>query len=180
MMLEAEVILKGQGTIEQTLLPVMTGEEGEGVTFDEWLQLAVTSAKGMKLNFKTIEPVELCLQKLQEKGLIGKNKEQELPKVLQKVAIISSERAAGLQDFLNQITSNPYQYYYDLQIFPASMQGDLVVKEVLQQLKKIRKSSKQYDCVVIILGGGAKLDLNAGTRYYVEEVASVGNFNFGS
>ena len=67
MMLEAEVILKGQGTIEQTLLPVMTGDEGEGVTFDEWLQLAVTSAKGMKLNFKTIEPVELCLQKLQEK-----------------------------------------------------------------------------------------------------------------
>lgn len=67
MMLEGEVILRGQGTNEQTLLPVMTGEEGEGVTFAEWLELAVTSGKGMKLNFKTIDPVELCLQMLQEK-----------------------------------------------------------------------------------------------------------------
>jgi exodeoxyribonuclease VII large subunit len=141
---------------------------------------------GLKLVIEEIDPAHTLgqlelqkratLQKLQEKGLIGKNKEQELPKVLQKIAIISSERAAGLQDFLNQITSNPYQYYYDLQIFPASMQGDLVVKEVLQQLKKIRKSSKQYDCVVIIRGGGAKLDLNAFDQYELSE--AIANFTY--
>ena len=134
---------------------------------------------GLKLVIEEIDPAHTLgqlelqkratLQKLQEKGLIGKNKEVVLPKVLQKIAVISSERAAGLQDFLNQVTSNPYQYYYDLQIFPASMQGDLVVKEVLQQLKKIRKSSKQYDCVVIIRGGGAKLDLNAFDQYELSE-----------
>ena len=66
-MLEAEVSLKGQGTSEQTLLPVMLGEAGEGMTFEEWLNIAANSGKGIKLNFKTIEPVELCLQKLEDK-----------------------------------------------------------------------------------------------------------------
>ena len=64
MMLEGEVILKGQGTDQQELLPVMLDSGDKVLTFDEWLSLALPSNKGIKLDFRTIEPVELCLQKL--------------------------------------------------------------------------------------------------------------------
>lgn len=67
MMLEGEVILKGQGTNRQELQPVMLDLGGSELTFDDWLSIALSSDKGIKVDFKTIEPVELCLQKLERR-----------------------------------------------------------------------------------------------------------------
>ena len=64
MMLEGEVMLKNQFTSKQQLLPVMVNSDEEEFTFDDWLSLALESQRGMKIHFKTIESVDLCLQKL--------------------------------------------------------------------------------------------------------------------
>ncbi len=130
---------------------------------------------GFKLLIEEIDPAHTLgqlelqkratLQKLQEKELLGKNARLGLPVVLQRLAIISSENAAGLQDFLNQITSNSYGYYYDLKLFPAAMQGLQVVPDILKQVRKIKRSIIPYDAVVIIRGGGSRLDLTAFDQY---------------
>ena len=41
------------------------------------------------------------------------------------------------------------------------MQGERVRLEVSRQIRKINRNAKEFDCVVLIRGGGAKLDLIA-------------------
>jgi exodeoxyribonuclease VII large subunit len=84
-----------------------------------------------------------------------------LPLVLQKIAVLTAESAAGYQDFLDQLHANPYGYCFHTQLFQTAMQGNAVEKEMTAQLRKIIHYTGGFDAVVIIRGGGAKLDLAA-------------------
>ena len=106
------------------------------------------------------------LEQLQKEGLIGLQKQLPLPLVMQHIAVISSKTAAGFQDFLMQLENNDYRYHYDIDFYPSAMQGNKVEEELLHQMDCINRSGHAYDCIVIIRGGGAKLDL-----------ASFDNFN---
>ena len=99
------------------------------------------------------------LEAFEKEGLLGKNTEVPLPVVLQKMAIISSENAAGYQDYSKQLEENFFGYQIDNQLFAAAMQGINVEEEILFQLKRIKRQKDKFDAVVIIRGGGAKLDL---------------------
>lgn len=113
----------------------------------------------------TIGQLELkrraTIEALQKADLFHKNAAFLLPKVIQRVAVLSSENAAGLQDFLGQIQQNSYQYRFKIHLYPTAMQGEKVREELLQQLKKINRRTKDFDVAIIIRGGGARLDLNA-------------------
>lgn len=101
------------------------------------------------------------LAQLTANGLLEKNKQLDLPIVLQKLAVISSEKAAGLQDFINQLQDNSYQFAFACELYPAAMQGKNMEREILKALRDIHRSSESYDAVIIIRGGGSKLDLAA-------------------
>ncbi|MFN7115324.1 MAG: exodeoxyribonuclease VII large subunit [Saprospiraceae bacterium] len=126
---------------------------------------------GFKLIIEDIDPAyslgKLALKRrqiveqLQKENLLHQQKSLSLPLVLQRIAVISSERAAGYQDFLQHLQQNPYGYQFYLHFFQSTMQGDLVESEMLRQLNTIAKAKENFDCVVIIRGGGARLDLNA-------------------
>ena len=98
---------------------------------------------------------------LQRKGLTERNKTRVLPTVLQRIAVISSETAAGWQDFKSHIINNDYAYGFDIQFFQSAMQGSLLEKTMLSQLDNIKAHAAHFDCVVIIRGGGSRLDLSA-------------------
>ena len=98
-------------------------------------------------------------EQLKQQGLLGKNGELPLRPVLQRIAVISSETAAGYQDFLQHLGENAYGYTFKTSLFPAAMQGALVETEVLKQLRAIQRRVTAFDAVVLIRGGGAKLDL---------------------
>lgn len=104
---------------------------------------------------------QAILEAFEKEGLLGKNAATPLPAVLQKIAIISSENAAGYQDYLKQLEENVFGYVIDNQMFAAAMQGINVEEEFLFQLKRIKKQKDKFDAVVVIRGGGAKLDLMA-------------------
>ena len=112
------------------------------------------------------------LKKLQQAGLLERNKGLLLPPVIQNIAVISSAEAAGYQDFSIQLGQNAYGYHFDLVLFPAAMQGIKTVEEVGAQLKRI--PPEKFDVVVIIRGGGAKLDLSAFDAYELCE--TIANF----
>lgn len=67
MMLEADVLLRGQNTDQQQLEAIMAHPPAvtSDITLVEWLHDAAGSGKGIKLDFKSTEVVELSLQKLQ-------------------------------------------------------------------------------------------------------------------
>ena len=98
---------------------------------------------------------------LKAAGLLQKNKVIPLPTVLQRIAVISSKTAAGYQDYLKQLELNSFGYSFDNQLFVTSVQGVYVEEELIRQLKNIEFSKNDFDAVVIIRGGGAKLDLLA-------------------
>ena len=126
---------------------------------------------GMKLVIQDVDPAftvgklalrrQHTLEHLKKKRLLEKNKQKKLPLVLQRIAVISSERAAGFQDFKKQLSNNPYGYLIDMVMLNAAMQGDLVKDEVIQRMKEVNQNETYFDCIVIIRGGGAKLDLVA-------------------
>ena len=126
---------------------------------------------GLKLVVEDIDPtytlgrMELkrrsILKTLSELGLLEKQKSLSLPLVCQSIAVISSENAAGYQDYRQHLNQNEYQFAFKNELFSAALQGVNAEKEILQQLKKIERRKVDFDCIIIIRGGGAKLDLTA-------------------
>lgn len=105
------------------------------------------------------------IQKLQADGVWDLNKSHHLPLLLQRIAVISSETAAGLGDFLRQVEQSAIGGLIRLEVFPALMQGQLAPKSVSDALLKIFYRIDEFDAVVIIRGGGSKLDLAAFDDY---------------
>lgn len=118
--------------------------------------------KNVDLSF-TVGKLELqriaSLRKLEKDQFIDLNKQLEFESVPQRIAVISSETAAGLQDFMNQLEQNNYGYNFQVELFPAAMQGANVEAEVIQQIELIEARQSEFDCIVIVRGGGARLDL---------------------
>jgi len=98
-----------------------------------------------------------------EEGILEKNKEHKLPKVIQRIALVASPNTSGYEDFLNQLKKNSYGYAYHIENFPAKVQGDTAAKEIAEQLGKI--PYEDFDAVVLLRGGGSKFDLEAFNDY---------------
>jgi len=98
-------------------------------------------------------------EKIQAEGIDKPNKLRILPALPQRVAVISSSQAAGYQDFVEQLHKNPHGYVFETTIFENAMQGVLVEKELRGNMQKIAAYADDFDVVVIVRGGGAKLDL---------------------
>ncbi len=126
---------------------------------------------GLKLMVSDIDPAHTLgkleiqrretLAKLQKLGLLEKNGRLPMPSVLQRIAVLSSGTAAGFQDFLKHLSHNSFGYRFKLDFYQVAVQGAQVEKEVMEQLDKVASHSAAYDCVAILRGGGARLDLAA-------------------
>ena len=104
---------------------------------------------------------EILLQ-LEQDGILHDNQELPLPRLLRRIAVVSSATAAGYGDFCNQLEQNDYGFHFEVQLFPAVMQGEQVPESIINALEEILAVSteKPYDLVVIIRGGGASSDLS--------------------
>ena len=111
------------------------------------------------------------IKKLKDEGVFDLQKELQLPLFCQHIAVISSQTAAGYGDFCNQLADNPYGFKFETQLFPAIMQGEGVEQSIIAALEQIYNS--QFDCVVIIRGGGATSDMSGfDTLALAENVAN--------
>ncbi|MBR4129424.1 MAG: exodeoxyribonuclease VII large subunit [Bacteroidaceae bacterium] len=99
------------------------------------------------------------LQQLEKDGILHDNQELPLPRLLKRIAVISSSTAAGYGDFCKQLEQNEYGFHFDVQLFPAVMQGEHVPESIISALESIL-SEQPFDLVVIIRGGGASSDLS--------------------
>ncbi len=98
-------------------------------------------------------------------GLQERNKAQKLPLLPRRIAVISSSQAAGYQDFIKQLHDNANGYSFETTLFENAMQGLHVSTEFSANIKKITAFQKDFDAVVVVRGGGAKLDLAAFDEY---------------
>ena len=124
------------------------------------------------------------LLQLEKDGILHDNQSLKLPRLLRRIAVISSPTAAGYGDFCHQLEQNDYGFHFDVKLFPAVMQGEGVPESIIAALEAImqpeavplslpqsgetnlRKASPsgevwgEADLVVIIRGGGASSDLS--------------------
>ncbi len=132
---------------------------------------------GFNLNIQDVDPTytlgqleidkQKIIERLKSDGLFDVNKTSHLPSVLQNVAVISSETAAGLADFTKQLVDNPFGYDIRFQLFNASMQGANTERDVVAAFKEIGEVSDYYDAVIVIRGGGSKIDLSFFDNYNI-------------
>ena len=113
------------------------------------------------------------IQTLKEEGVFNLQKELKLPMFCQRIAVISSATAAGYGDFCNQLADNGYGLQFTTALFAATMQGEGVEQSVISALNRINEEWENWDCVVIIRGGGATSDLSGfDTLALAENVAN--------
>jgi exodeoxyribonuclease VII large subunit len=105
------------------------------------------------------------IQRLITDGVFEMNHELEFPIVPQRIAIISSESAAGYGDFISQLKNNDYGYIFYPCLFRSYMQGEGAEFSILNSLDRIFENQQYFDVVVIIRGGGSRAELNCFDSY---------------
>ena len=99
------------------------------------------------------------INQLKAEGVLDLNKQLRLPLFTQRIAVVSSQTAAGYGDFIDQLLNNAHSYQFSTTLFPAVMQGEGIEKSIISALNSINERYEEFDCVVIIRGGGATSDM---------------------
>lgn len=128
---------------------------------------------GLSLNITNIDPTytigdlakqrQETIAKLLAEGVMDMNKSLALPTIVRRIAVISSESAAGYGDFRHQLEDGGYRF--ETTLFPAIMQGEHAPKSIIAALDTIANQEEEWDVVVIIRGGGATTDLTCFDDY---------------
>lgn len=133
---------------------------------------------GLSLHIRDVDPAytlgeverrrRQVLDQLREKGLLDRNGQLPLRPVLQRLAVLSSPEASGLQDFLHHLHANPFGYRFQLDFFPCAVQGERAVPEIVQQIDRLQQRL-DLDAVLLLRGGGSRLDLATFDQWAVAE-----------
>ena len=103
------------------------------------------------------------ITRLREEGVWDMNRELGVPRVPQRVAIVSSANAAGYQDFCKEIARSPYRV--ELTLFDAFMQGHGAEDSIIGALERVADRADEFDVVALIRGGGSQSDLACFNSY---------------
>lgn len=177
------LIARARGTIWSNVFRLLKPyfEEATGQAFVSGIKVLVQvtvsfhELYGYSLTVQDIDPTytlgdmarrrKEILKQLEEEGVLTLNKELEIARLPQRIAVISSPTAAGYGDFCHQLQNNPRGFYFHTELFPALMQGERVEESVLAALDKVNARLDKFDAVVIIRGGGATSDLSGFDTY---------------
>ena len=133
------------------------------------VQVSYSELYGLSLVISDIDPDysvgvrELERQKtiarLQAEGLMDLQSSLALPALPYRLAVVSAEDAAGYRDFMRHLHENPYGFQFETTLFPALMQGAGCPASIIAAMDAVMEDDGTYDAVLILRGGGAKLDL---------------------
>lgn len=99
------------------------------------------------------------IAQLQADGVYDLNHSLPWSPTPMRVAVVSARGAAGYGDFMKHLTLNPYRLRFSTALFEATMQGERTSPSIIAALERIMERVDDFDCVVIIRGGGAVSDL---------------------
>lgn len=130
---------------------------------------------GMSLNIRKIDPSftigeleverQRTIAQLVADGIIDMNKLHQLPELPKRIAVISASGAAGYGDFCKHIEEAEGRYHLHIALFEASMQGAEAAASIIKAFETIAAQELLWDVVVLIRGGGSRLDLGCFDSY---------------
>lgn len=147
----------------------------EGMTVLMEVQVNYSELYGFSLIVNDIDPEyslgakelerQKTIERLTSEGIMDMQKELALPALPYHLAVISAEDAAGYRDFMRHIAENPYGFTLATELYPALMQGADCPSSIIAALDAVMDSGKAYDAVLVLRGGGSKLDLACFDNY---------------
>jgi exodeoxyribonuclease VII large subunit len=152
----------------------------EGMVVLVEVQVNYSELYGLSLIVNDIDPEyslgakelerQQTVERLQKEGLMGLQKELELSLLPYRLAVISAEDAAGYRDFMRHLDENPYGFKVEHVLFHALMQGADCPQSIVAAMDAVLAESDDWDAVLILRGGGAKLDLACYDDYQLAAV----------
>ena len=127
-----------------------------GITVLVQVQVSFSELYGVSLFIEDVER-KRAIEKLTAQGYMEMQKELALPDLPYRLAVITSQTAAGYQDFRNHLLNNPGGYAFRLDLFEALVQGEQAPASIMEALEEA--GEKGYDAILILRGGGSELDL---------------------
>ena len=106
---------------------------------------------------------QMTIAQLQSDGVWDMNREQTMPLLTQRIAVVSSAAAAGYRDFCNELKQGGYAFVTTL--FDAVVQGQAAEESLCRALQQVAERVDEFDAVVIIRGGGSASDLSCFNSY---------------
>ena len=141
----------------------------EGMSVLVEVQVNYSQLYGFSLIINDIDPEyslgvkelerQRTIERLTREGLMELQKGHSLPLLPYRLAVISAEDAAGYRDFMRHLHENPYGFQVDTELYPALMQGADCPESIITAMDAVLDSGKEYDAVLVLRGGGSKLDL---------------------
>lgn len=141
----------------------------EGMVILVEVQVNFSELYGLSLVINDIDPEysvgvkelerQKTIERLQKEGLMDLQAGHTLPALPYRLAVISAEDAAGYRDFMRHIHENPYGFRFETMLYPALMQGAGCPASIVDAMDRIVADGSMPDAVLILRGGGAKLDL---------------------
>lgn len=142
---------------------------GEGMSVLVQVQVSFSQLYGLSLVIDDIDPDfslgegerirQQTIERLKAEGLMGMQRSLEMSALPRRFAVISAPDAAGYRDFMKHISENGYGFTFDTELFPALMQGSGCPSSIVSAMDMIMETGEDYDAVLILRGGGARLDL---------------------
>jgi len=109
------------------------------------------------------EQFELLKKKLSAEGFFDLSKKKKIPALPKRIALITAENGAALQDFLKVFKRR--SLWMDVLVVPALVQGETAPASIIEALKLIERyqvsllPENKIDTVVLTRGGGSMEDL---------------------
>lgn len=170
----------------------VTGQQlAQGMKILALVEVRFHEVFGYSLNIRDIDPSytlgeqealrRQTIEALRINGLLERQKSLTLARLPYRLAVISSDTAAGYGDFCRHLEENSWGYKFHVDLFPALMQGDQAPSSIsaaiaaasrvfpgTSALPGLAASSTlrpAYDAILIIRGGGSGQDLIAYDDY---------------
>jgi len=115
-------------------------------------------------------------KRLTDEGIFDKNKLITPPFEYNKIAVISPSEAAGLKDFKIEMDILEKNNLISVDYFSSIFQGETANKSITKNLIEINNSNEKYDAIVIIRGGGSKIDLHYVNEYDIAQQICISKF----
>ena len=168
------VIWRSQWAMVAPYFRQQTGSElGVGMKILAKVLVSYHELYGLSLQISDIDPSytlgeverqkQMTIAQLKADGVWDMNREQQLPYLVQHIAVVSSAAAAGYRDFMNELRGGGYAFRCDL--YDAVVQGVAAEESICAALDEVALKQEQYDAVVLIRGGGSASDLSCFNSY---------------
>jgi len=102
---------------------------------------------------------ELLKNKLNSEGLFAKKSEEDIPEIINNVAVLTSKHGAAVRDVISTLQRRAP--HINITIVPCKVQGDGSAESIIKSLQTIELNHKnqEYDAVILCRGGGSIEDL---------------------